>query len=282
MSHVVSVQVGSEQEFTRGNKTLLDFIESAKAIILTLHPMESRELASCRRVITSYCIADGHSQVNSVLLMTPAIGQKSYGTEKRFFCPPPMSRVCGSAFTQPTLQPAVTTAGLRQLPEFTMSADPTGHLLTRDCGGQPTQMVARPHPPNSVQVVFRNMHIGDVASMRKLAPVQLHNTRLNELYQQHLDIVNKREFQLSLHVTGGGAAKDHEVGTFHSHAINLISKPSKKKSNTGSGTRPRKTSPPPSDGKLQPPGEQICDGQLVSLFNRVKNQNVSTRCLALH
>ncbi|XP_074174142.1 recombining binding protein suppressor of hairless-like protein isoform X1 [Rhinolophus sinicus] len=166
----------------------------------------------------------------TVWILHAKVAQKSYGNEKRFFCPPPCVYLAGPGWRVKPAQGQAHQAG---------ETGPTvcGYMGLDGASGSAaeTQKLNFEEQPDSREFgCAKTLYISD-ADKRK-----------------HFRLV------LQLVLRGG-----RELGTFHSHLIKVISKPSQKKQS------------------LKNTDLCISSGSKVSLFNRLRSQTVSTRYLSV-
>ncbi|XP_019492590.1 PREDICTED: recombining binding protein suppressor of hairless-like protein [Hipposideros armiger] len=166
----------------------------------------------------------------TVRILHAKVAQKSYGNEKRFFCPPPCVYLAGPGWRVKPVQGQAHQAG---------ETGPTvcGYMGLDGASGSAaeTQKLNFEEQPDSREFgCAKTLYISD-ADKRK-----------------HFRLV------LQLVLRGG-----RELGTFHSHLIKVISKPSQKKQS------------------LKNTDLCISSGSKVSLFNRLRSQTVSTRYLSV-
>ncbi|KAI9365118.1 hypothetical protein BD770DRAFT_468814 [Pilaira anomala] len=188
----------------------------------------------------------------TIMVLTSRVAQKSYGTEKRFLCPPPTTVLKGANWWTPNnnnvekSEKAFFNQSTTNLscPKLTIHISgetinqtgviewqtPTGTLIDN-------AMVAANHPSTVVtgKCVSKQLYINDADEKRKrvevLAKIQL----------------------------GNGL----QLGTFPSKGIKVISKPSKKRQSIKN--------------------MELCihHGTTISLFNRIRSQTVSTKYLGV-
>ncbi|XP_038606446.1 recombining binding protein suppressor of hairless-like protein [Tachyglossus aculeatus] len=162
----------------------------------------------------------------TVRILHAKVAQKSYGNEKRFFCPPPCVYLAGPGWRLKAEQ--------GQAPE-------AGELGPTVCG---------------------YMGLDGTAETQKLNFEEQPDSRefgcAKALFISDAD--KRKHFRLVLRLVLRGG---RELGTFHSHLIKVISKPSQKKQS------------------LKNTDLCISSGSKVSLFNRLRSQTVSTRYLSV-
>ena len=174
-----------------------------------------------------------------VVVMSPKVGQKSYGTEKRFLCPHPQAILLGSSWwhrpqdgcpAQTRLPPRVNISleGENPVKDALCSWTTTdGHNLDEKIN---TQTLKAEEIPFIGNVAGKNLHISDSDSKRREARAL---------------VTVKAPFNHHAGTHGWGPAKgsmsdisnDEVVGIFPSKEIKIISKPSKKKANAKSSER---------------------------------------------
>lgn len=215
-------------------------------------------------------LAEGERKM---VVMTPKVGQKSYGTEKRFLCPHPQAALVGQAWwtrskdhcpISPIHPPRVNISLIGEQPVKDAGVSWTtiaGHSLDDKT---PVTLGDRPFLGN---VAGKNLYISDNDAKRRDVKAQ---------------VAVKVPFDYHAGPNGWGPSKgslsdisnDKVLGTFESKEIKVISKPSKKKTNSKSGDRKSAHW----TGLIP---VLIPHGSTVALFNRVKSQTASTRYLSV-
>ncbi|KAJ1923710.1 hypothetical protein IWQ60_005704 [Tieghemiomyces parasiticus] len=178
-----------------------------------------------------------------ILIMTPKVAQKSYGSEKRFLCPPPTVLLLGKNWSLPSLPPGVNCSTKELLaataPRLTVSIpneNPSPQTVAVEWVG--AGLKPNPTDPNADTTitgrnVFKNLYINEADDKRKTVEV-------------------------SVHVQ---TPQGETLGSFPSRSIKVISKPSKKRQSIKNF--------------------ELCihHGSTISLFNRLRSQTVSTKYL---
>jgi len=174
-----------------------------------------------------------------ILIMSPKVGQKSYGVEKRFLCPHPQATLIGQSwFTQskddcpvsPLLPPRVniSLSGEATVKDVHVSWTTLDNKSLDDkINAHPITKEDKPFLGN---VAGKNLHISDTDSKRREVKAL---------------VTVKAPFTHHAGRHGWGPAKgtmadisnDTILGTFESKEIKVISKPSKKKSSSKSADR---------------------------------------------
>lgn len=165
----------------------------------------------CRTIIKSFLSSKTPTAggEKSVLILTSKVAQKSYGTEKRFLCPPPTTMLLGgnwwSAPEIGRLSPTSTTSS---------SDDNLGpvppKMVVSICGEAGSQLGAIDWTTTKEDGV---------------APIVSGKCVSKQLYINDADEKRKKvEVLVKFMMTG-----DLELGTFASKPIKVISKPSKKR-----------------------------------------------------
>ncbi|KAL3099185.1 hypothetical protein niasHS_000793 [Heterodera schachtii] len=193
------------------------------------------------------------------------VAQKSYGTEKRFFCPPPCIYLMGEGWrTRRKL--------LEQL--YRHHHHQNSYKSSPNASGDPS--LANIDEREKFVELCASIVVG-----AESATTAADDKKQNEQTKQHhlLDFSNGKDYSAAkaLHISDtdkrkyfhlnahfGYACGALELGTFASQRIKVISKPSKKKQSMKS-----------SDCKY------LCVGNKskIALFNRLRSQTVSTRYL---
>ncbi|KAI8576597.1 hypothetical protein K450DRAFT_274620 [Umbelopsis ramanniana AG] len=179
----------------------------------------------------------------TVMILTSKVAQKSYGTEKRFLCPPPTTLLLGSSWWTPNHDSESTVAGSSQslsAPKIniSISGEPTSQQGVLEWHTQSSDTSAGTDNVSNVsgKCVSKHLYINDADDKRKrvecLVNIQLANGR--------------------------------NLGTVAGNSIKVISKPSKKRQSV-------------KNVELC-----IHNGSTVSLFNRIRSQTVSTKYLGVN
>ncbi|KDN36978.1 LAG1-DNAbind-domain-containing protein [Tilletiaria anomala UBC 951] len=215
----------------------------------------SQHFSTLRDNVLSYLTS--HSRMalgeRTVCIMTPRVAQKSYGTEKRFMCPPPMVLLVGSSWWNASIScdgqdeeqdkrtilipPRVSTKILGEAAAFETQLDWT----SRD--GQNI----------SIGSSYNDMTVLGQAAYRQMA------------ISEADDKLTRRDVTAEVAITVPAvSAQQHKLlGRFKSRPIRVISKPSKKRQ-SARGTE-----------------MHITHGSIVSLFHRQKAQATSTKHLCV-
>ena len=188
-----------------------------------LHQMDSANLAENVRNYLCTPNRINHGE-RTIMIMTPRVAQKSYGTEKRFLCPPPMLQLTGCSWwnacapsreiahaqhatasgREPFLaSPRVSTKILGEAASFETELDwssASGDII--DVGTLSREMAV------SGQSMYRQMSVSDTddKAARK-------------------DVIA----EVAITIPALSAVEHKLLGQFHSRPIRVISKPSKKR-----------------------------------------------------
>ncbi|KAL4690585.1 hypothetical protein H8957_003581 [Semnopithecus entellus] len=251
----------------------------------------SPEHTTIRRGGVRRCLQQQCEQ--TVRIVHAKVAQKSYGNEKRFFCPPPCVYLSGPGWrvkpgqdqahqageTGPTvcgymgLDSASGSAAETQKLNFEQQPDSRvrAHGKGSDSYSHPCLYWERRSPlllPSESQEI--GGETGRPGSCLKAEPKSLdggasgHLRRDRRRYLEETlyisDADKRKHFRLVLRLVLRGG---RELGTFHSRLIKVISKPSQKKQS------------------LKNTDLCISSGSKVSLFNRLRSQTVSTRYLSV-
>ena len=174
-----------------------------------------------------------------ITVMSPKVGQKSYGTEKRFLCPHPQAVLVGSSWWRPADDNCPRKTRLP--PRINISLD--GENAVKDAvvswttvDGKNldekinTETLRDDEEPFIGNVAGRNLHISDVDAKRR---------------ESRARVVVRAPHSIHAGQHGWGQAKgtmtdtsnDEIIGQFDSKDIKIISKPSKKKATAKSSER---------------------------------------------
>ncbi|XP_039549088.1 recombining binding protein suppressor of hairless-like protein isoform X1 [Pimephales promelas] len=191
----------------------------------------------------------------SVIILHAKVAQKSYGNEKRFFCPPPCVYLTGHGWKlrQEQLKGQWLVRASSFLPLLIHSNFPIYIHSASGLGESSCQL-------------FGYMGLDSSTDPRtdsfKLSFEEQTDKRMfactKTLYISDTD--KRKHFRLLLHLFHSGG---QEIGMFNSRLIKVISKPSQKRQS------------------MKNADLCISSGSKVSLFNRLRSQTVSTRYLAV-
>jgi recombining binding protein (suppressor of hairless) len=225
----------------------IDVVCSVPARHVSFIPLYSYPRAALGRFL------NGMGSESSITVLVPRVGQKSYGNEKRFFCPSPLLRfdnISDSSKWHVTVSPHLS-----------------GIQGAEACGGvNPSRVV----DGQSDVLVFKNFHIGDLKRSQGEDPVQEQRIRKDfELY-----------FRIQTDTFDETSPFGDWIATLASPTLTLISKPSKKKpvKQPSQGASTLDVLAEELSNRVRASnGDIILNGGLVALFNRQKSQTVSTR-----
>lgn len=240
---------------------------------------------------------------SELVFFCPRVGQKSYGSEKRFFSPSPFILLNGKYWfcnkNDCGDKSGDKHSSLKKL-SASVATDPSGVVTKFLNGGVDSFIINRSDQSDDDEedddegkyeaaVVFKNMFIGDLKKIRdtQKEALCLHDASLNSFFNCVDYTRTKKEFEFFLRLSvsednhedkseiGTHTPQDSYIGTFRSSLLSLISKPSKKKSTT-------RINRPNSGRSLREFAEYfqmevIMNGDQVSIFNRLKSQTVSTK-----
>ncbi|KAI9267252.1 hypothetical protein EDC94DRAFT_602740 [Helicostylum pulchrum] len=178
-----------------------------------------------------------------ITILTSKVAQKSYGTEKRFLCPPPSTVLSGTSswwsrnlsdtkLNAPSLVVHISGEKTSQNGVIEWYNTTTGSLLDTSCA---VNSANNGDTNLSGNCVSKHLHINDADEKRK-----------------RVEVLVKINLGNGIH-----------LGTFASKGIKVISKPSKKRQSVKN--------------------MELCihHGTTISLFNRIRSQTVSTKYLGV-
>ncbi|KAI8344328.1 hypothetical protein BC941DRAFT_497633 [Chlamydoabsidia padenii] len=219
--------------------------------------------AQLKPLIQQYLLSDDPSSYgeHSVTLLTSRVAQKSYGTEKRFLCPPPTTILSGASWWTTTGdQDELATSQFYSPsangdilcpPKLTIhiSGEPSSHDGTLEWSYPNGSVIDNGTP--SLAAAARASSLGETTISGKCVSKQLH---INDADEKRRRVEVMAKIQL-----GNGLY----LGTLTSKGIKVISKPSKKRQSLKN--------------------MELCihHGTTVSLFNRIRSQTVSTKYLGV-
>ncbi|KAL0086776.1 p53-like transcription factor [Phycomyces blakesleeanus] len=199
---------------------------------------------SLKSSIQHYLLQNSPENCYTAMLLTSKVAQKSYGTEKRFLCPPPSTILQGPnwwthnckapADSRVPSPPRLTVHVSGEAASQTGILDwySSGTMLDAEGAGA---AIAADDPSMLGKCVSKHLHISDVDEKRK-----------------------RVEVQVNIQLSSG-----FNLGNFCSQSIKVISKPSKKRQSARN--------------------MELCihHGTPISLFNRIRSQTVSTKYLGV-
>ncbi|KAG2174700.1 hypothetical protein INT43_005758 [Umbelopsis isabellina] len=206
----------------------------------------------------------------TMMLLTSKVAQKSYGTEKRFLCPPPTTIILGPHWWTVGQDDSETKSTHTLHPPklaIHMSGDATAmnnaqpvQLNTFEWSTATGERIDAPSNDRSTT----NGHKASSSSSNAMVtatrePILSGRCVSKNLYINDADEKRKRvEVMVKVHLANGC-----DLGTFASKGIKVISKPSKKRQNAKN--------------------MDLCihHGSTISLFNRIRSQTVSTKYLGV-
>ncbi|KAI8324884.1 LAG1-DNAbind-domain-containing protein [Martensiomyces pterosporus] len=244
----------------------------------------SSELSACAGpAFNSQAVVTGTGS-KTVMVLTSKVAQKSYGTEKRFLCPPPTILLFGDDWQLPSLascdgsslldgshsqHPGDFLASMPRISVTVPTNDGAGSSASAssECsvaaGSLPESRTAQlewlarpdptpkpePHAPHNPVPTPRAPHEGEPVTGRYVA---------KQLFINDVDEKRKKvSVKVRLHDPSGQVV----LSEFDSRPIKVISKPSKKRQSVKN--------------------VDLCihHGSTISLFNRLRSQTVSTKYL---
>ncbi|KAI9283288.1 hypothetical protein BY458DRAFT_543572 [Sporodiniella umbellata] len=227
----------------------------------------------------------------TVIVLSSKVAQKSYGTEKRFLCPPPTAILVGTSWWTALERPEEETTEVLRVsglmgkdlllgpPKLSISISGEGssqigslewYTVTGDTVGQTGHKLLHPKEPALAATPSSSSTTRFRSSESRHPPVDLYHNQHNQplaagkSVQKHLfinDADEKRkrvECLIKLKLANG-----LQMSTIASKQIKVISKPSKKRQSVKN--------------------MELCihHGTTVSLFNRIRSQTVSTKYLGV-
>ncbi|CAO3600791.1 unnamed protein product [Absidia cylindrospora] len=215
-------------------------------------------------LIQQYLLSDNPSACGerSITLLSSKVAQKSYGTEKRFLCPPPTTILSGASWWTSNVD-GQDDMGTTKFYRSSSGGDGTlcAPKLTIHISGEPTSQNGSLewHHANgsvidstsSLAAAVNASHLGQATISGKCVSKQLHINDADEK-RRRVEVMAKIQLGNGLH-----------LGTLASKGIKVISKPSKKRQSVKN--------------------MELCihHGTTVSLFNRIRSQTVSTKYLGV-
>ncbi|ORZ01050.1 hypothetical protein BCR43DRAFT_521961 [Syncephalastrum racemosum] len=235
-------------------------VKLSKSSMVTARMLQGANSANALRPhIQQYLLSNdpAGSGERTVMVLTSKVAQKSYGTEKRFLCPPPTTVLMGSCWW--THEDGSALAGL---PFSSQGQQTTGQQLapprlTIHISGEQTSQngVVEWYTSNGTVLdgpaAEAVNNSGDTTMTGKCVSKHLHINDADEK-RKRVEVLVKMQL-------GNGL----QLGTLASKGIKVISKPSKKRQSVKN--------------------MELCihHGTTISLFNRIRSQTVSTKYLGV-
>ncbi|KAI8337832.1 hypothetical protein EDC96DRAFT_578824 [Choanephora cucurbitarum] len=233
-----------------------------------------------KHTIHQYLTHQLNQQEKTVLILTSKVAQKSYGTEKRFLCPPPTTVLIGTEWWTPSDTPPSNPNEILTLPDgrhlfppkltISLSGETvqSGHIEWSTLSGTTVGQTGQ-HPTKTAIALHPSDHpsrFRSFADARNQSIDLYHNPthellRSGRVVSKHLFINDEKrkrvEAMIRLELANGSQL------SLLSKPIKVISKPSKKRQSVKN--------------------MDLCihHGTTVSLFNRIRSQTVSTKYLGV-
>ncbi|KAF8482210.1 beta-trefoil DNA-binding domain-containing protein [Gautieria morchelliformis] len=185
----------------------------------------------------------GHGE-RAVIVMSSKVAQKSYGTEKRFLCPPPTAIMIGNSWWSDSFRRGEDAKLAPPRAVISISGEPSPQEGSIEWTGTSGKTFDVADPPSGTTYIGRcvgkQLFISDVDEKRK-----------------------KVEALVKIMAPASDEDPERVIGTFSSRPIKVISKPSKKRQSAKN--------------------LELCinHGSTISLFHRLRSQTVSTKYLCV-
>ncbi|KAJ6499044.1 hypothetical protein C8R45DRAFT_101859 [Mycena sanguinolenta] len=180
----------------------------------------------------------------TVIVMSSKVAQKSYGTEKRFLCPPPTAIMIGNSWWTEVIRRGDEPKLCPPRVVISISGEPTPQEGSIEWTGSSGKSFDVSDPPTGTtytgRCVGKQLFISDVDEKKK-----------------------KVEALVKITAPATDDEPERVIGTFPSRPIKVISKPSKKRQSAKN--------------------LELCinHGSTISLFHRLRSQTVSTKYLCV-
>ncbi|KAF8919824.1 hypothetical protein CPB85DRAFT_1275493 [Mucidula mucida] len=180
----------------------------------------------------------------TVIVMSSRVAQKSYGTEKRFLCPPPTAILIGNSWWSDVMRRGEEPKLSPPRVVISISGEPAPQEGTIEWTGSSGKSFDVNDPPTGTTYVGRCVG--------------------KQLFISDVD-EKKKKVEALVKITSPATEDEPErvIGTFPSKSIKVISKPSKKRQSAKN--------------------LELCinHGSTISLFHRLRSQTVSTKYLCV-
>lgn len=217
--------------------------------------------SAIRRSLREYMSAPNrldHGE-RKVIIMSPKVGQKSYGTEKRFLCPHPQAIMVGKSWWRKSVEGNTTVV---RPPRVNISI--TGEAPVKDASVTWHDSDGVEEDEDKIAGMGHGVIHGETPFHGIAAGRSLHISDTDGKRRDVRAVVTVRAPFANTAFGESSSNGGHVLGAFDSKEIKVISKPSKKKSNAKSSEL------------------IVTHGSTIALFNRVKSQTTSTRYLAVN
>ncbi|KAF9263307.1 LAG1-DNAbind-domain-containing protein [Marasmius fiardii PR-910] len=180
----------------------------------------------------------------TVIVMSSKVAQKSYGTEKRFLCPPPTAIMIGNSWWSDVVRRGEDPKLCPPHVIISISGEPAPQEGSIDWTSSSGKSFDISDPPTGTTYIGRcvgkQLFISDVDEKKK-----------------------KVEALVKISAAGSDDEPERVIGVFPSRPIKVISKPSKKRQSAKN--------------------LELCinHGSTISLFHRLRSQTVSTKYLCV-
>ncbi|PCH43618.1 LAG1-DNAbind-domain-containing protein [Wolfiporia cocos MD-104 SS10] len=180
----------------------------------------------------------------TVIVMSSKVAQKSYGTEKRFLCPPPTAIMIGNSWWSDVVRRGEEPKSCPPRVVISISGEPAPQECSIEWTGATGKAFDVSDPPTGTtylgRCVGKQLFISDVDEKKK-----------------------KVEALVKIMAPSSEDEPERVIGTFPSRPIKVISKPSKKRQSAKN--------------------LELCinHGSTISLFHRLRSQTVSTKYLCV-
>ncbi|KAL9936872.1 hypothetical protein V8E36_004107 [Tilletia maclaganii] len=216
----------------------------------------------------------------TVTIMTAKVGPKSYGTEKRFLCPPPLVMLSGSSWWSANpakMLPAPPSATATEKEGVEGAANTSSGSLDTDESDKSHSRMAVLVPPSVTVKMLTEANVCDgslqwassdgrlidgMEGLKNKLPIAGRCLARTLFISEGADDKRKPVFA-QVAITMPGPEKPIELGTFSSGPIKVISKAFRKRQGVKNSDL------------------SILHGSTVSLFHRLRSQTLSTRFLCV-
>ncbi|RCH99983.1 hypothetical protein CU097_007461 [Rhizopus azygosporus] len=215
-----------------------------------IHQLDDiKDTSSLQPLIQNYLLQKHQDYIpgeRTIMILTSKVAQKSYGTEKRFLCPPPATIMKGANWWT-----SDKMADKNQASYFHSQINTAPKLTIQISGEAIQQSGVIEWQTSSGAIIDSKMAAASTHVFGRCVSKQLYINDADEK-RKRVEVLAKVQLGNGLH-----------LGTFQSKGIKVISKPSKKRQSVKN--------------------MELCihHGTTISLFNRIRSQTVSTKYLGV-